>query len=142
MMDMILEELEATDVDRDEYRRLRDGGSAYLRALLEGDVRQLPLTPAARPIFDDLARRPAAISTSKSQRAAAPPPPADLPEPPLPSTMPEERQMPPDLPEVPAQTQPVPRTFDPDAVPIFFNPGQNQRGAARPAPPVPPLPPR
>jgi hypothetical protein len=145
MMDMILEELEATDVSRDDYRRLREGGTSVLRGLLEGDVKQFPLTPPIRPIFDDLARRPAAVSTSRTKRAAAPPPPpADLPEPPLPSTIPEERQMPPDLPEVPAQTQPVPRTFDPDAVPIFFNPGQQPgaSGATRPAPPVPPLPPR
>jgi hypothetical protein len=140
MMDMILEELEATDVSRDEYRQLREGGAAYLRGLLEGEVRQLPLTPPIRPIFDDLSSRPAAVSTSKHERTA-PPPPADLPEPPLPNTMPEEALPPPDLPEAPVE--PARRSFDPDAVPIFFNPSKGSVGdLTRPAPPVPPLPPR
>ena len=41
----------------------------------------------------------------------------------------------------PSQPQPPPRrSFDPDAVPLFFNPTQG--GTNLPAPPVPPLPPR
>lgn len=143
MMDMILEALEATDLDRDEYRFLRERGAALLRGLLEGDVQQIPLTPPTRPIFDDLARRPATTSTSKRERAVGspPPPPADLPEPPLPTSMPEERQPPPDLPEAPAP-EPARRHFDPDAVPIFFNPARQTPDMTRPTPPVPPLPPR
>ncbi len=143
MMDMILEEVEATDLPREDYRRLRDSGAALVRGLLEGEVKQLPLTPPARPIFDEIARRPAAVSTVRHPRAAAPPPPVDLPEPPLPGTMPEEVQQPPELPE--ALPEPAPRKFDPDAVPIFFNPGQQGQqgsGATRATPPVPPLPPR
>lgn len=138
MMDMILEELEATDLPRDEYRHLRDNGAAALRQLLDSSVRQLPLTPAARPMFEDMAaQRPALQTQTVAPARTAPPPPADLPEPPAPpDMMPEEIQAPPsaDLPEPPK------RTFDPSAVPIFFNPGTNaQRGST---PPVPPLPPR
>jgi hypothetical protein len=155
MMDMILEELEATDLPRDEYRHLRDDGAAMLRQLLQSSVRQLPLTPPARPIFEDMvAQHPApsvapvaASSAAPEQTAkqarpalsAAPPPmPADLPEPPPmpPDTMPEEIQAPPaQTPEAPSV--PSPRTFDPEAVPIFFNPGRGGN-----VPPVPPLPPR
>ena len=140
MMDMILEELEATDLPRDEYRRLRDNGAAMLRQLLETDVRQLPLTPPARPIFDDMAaQRPATQAQPAAAQRTAPPPPTDLPEPPmLPDTMPEEIQAPP---PVAAPAEPPKRVFDPDAVPIFFSPGTNaQRGSS--VPPVPPLPSR
>ncbi|MCC6802852.1 MAG: hypothetical protein IT319_08210, partial [Anaerolineae bacterium] len=61
----------------------------------------------------------------------------DLPEPPpLPDTMPDDIQAPPAA----APVEPAKRTFDPNAVPIFFSPGTNaQRGSV---PPVPPLPPR
>ncbi len=133
MMDMILDELEATDLPREEYRRLRDSGAAVLRGLLEGGARQLPLTPAARPIFDDMAaQRPAPpISTPE----AAPPAPTTLPEPPPPPmTIPEEAAPAPSV-QVPSTPQPpppapepAPRRFDPDAVPLFFNPGSPQRG--------------
>ena len=152
MMDMILEELEATDLPREEYRRLRDTGASLLRALLDGEVRQLPITPAARPIFDEMnaqrgASTPPATSTTpaaqKPTAAPPPPPPADLPEPPAAPAMPL------DLPEYippppvkPPEPSPEPaRRFDPDAVPIFFNPG-TKRDSAQPLPPVPPLPPR
>ncbi|MCZ2096157.1 MAG: hypothetical protein LC121_07810 [Anaerolineae bacterium] len=141
MMDMILEELEATDLPRDDYRRLRDDGAAMLRQLLDAPVRQLPLTPPARPIFEDMAaQRPAdhqpadlPIEMVIGTQQALPPPPADLPEPPpLPDTMPEEIQAPPAA----APVEPAKRLFDPNAVPIFFNPGTNaQRGSVPPVPP-------
>lgn len=142
MMDMILEELEATDLPRDEYRRLRDTGASLLRGLLESSVRQLPVTPAARPIFDEMnAQRGTSAPPAAQAATNAPPPPTDLPEPPAPP------EMPPDLPEYvpppPIKPEAAPesaRRFDPDAVPIFFNPGK--RDSAQPLPPVPPLPPR
>lgn len=140
MIDMILEELEATDLPRDEYRRLRDTGASLLRGLLESNVRQLPVTPAARPIFDEMNAQRGASTPPATQAAksSAPPPPPDLPEPPAPPAMP------PDLPEYvsppPVKPQEDARRFDPDAVPIFFNPGK--RDSAQPLPPVPPLPPR
>ncbi len=139
MMDMILEELEATDLPRGDYRRLRDSGAAYLRALLELTGRQFPLTPAARPIFAEMA--------AGAPAQPAPPPPADLPEtaptaPPIPDSMPEQltpTQPPSTLPEAPAAPpEPAPRKFDPDAVPIFFNPAP--RDANNPPPLAPPLP--
>ncbi len=74
MMDMILEELEATDLPRGDYRRLRDSGAAYLRALLEGAGRQFPLTPATRPIFAEM------TAAANVPAQPAPPPPDDLPE--------------------------------------------------------------
>ncbi len=147
MVDMMLEELEATDLPRDDYRRLRDSGAAHLRGLLDGEGRQFPLTPAARPIFAEMSASPSIQAPAR--QATQPPPPADLPEtlvapPPLPDSMPEQLSPPPDtLPEAPAAPAapepPSPRKFDPDAVPIFFNP---QRGGSTgsAAPPVPPLP--
>jgi len=145
MMDMILDEIEATDLPREDYRRLRDSGAAILRQLLNEGVRQLPLTPSARPIFDQMA---AERATDEVLRAVPPPPPEDLPEPPpLPPDLPE--YLPP--PSITAPTsapeaQPARRRFDPDAVPIFFNPNNPnanpQRGTNVPPPPVPPLPPR
>jgi hypothetical protein len=143
MMDMILEELEATDLPRDEYRRLRDSGAGLLRDLLNSGVRQLSVTPPARPIFDEMAaQRPASAApppppTTLPQEQSAPPKPTDLPAPPAPPDLPEYIPPPPVLPEdIP---EPAPRRFDPDAVPIFFNPGQ-QRGSNPSVPPVPPLP--
>jgi hypothetical protein len=136
MMDMILEELEATDLPREEYRRLRDSGASLLRGLLDGGVRQLAITPPARPIFDEMnAQRPSETRSIPSAQKITPPQPADLPEPPLPPDLPEDIQPPASVPE----TLPEPaRRFDPDAVPIFFNPGQ--RGTNQSVPPVPPLP--
>jgi hypothetical protein len=144
MMDMILEEIEATDLPRDEYRRLRDAGAGVLRQLLDSGVRQMPLTPPTRAmIFDEMeAQRPAAPPPQPQQQRAAPPPPSDLPEPP-PSIAP-----PGDLPEylppppvTPPTSEPPKRKFDPDAVPIFFNPGSGSSRGTN-VPPVPPLPPR
>ncbi len=143
MMDMILEELEATDLPRGDYRRLRDSGATYLRALLGIQGRQFPLTPAARPIFAEMAVAPA-----NTPAKPAPPPPTDLPEtttaaPPIPDSMPEQltsSEPPATLPEAPAAPapEPAPRKFDPDAVPIFFNPAP--RDAGNPPPLAPPLP--
>ncbi len=197
LMDMILEELEATNLGREEYRRLRDSGAVALRHLLESGVRQFPLTPAARPILDQMAAQqrppafpqtpsfssppqpqspaPSSVSaflaqdeppvphqatppftvpieqaagqqptmqqpTSLGPSRSAPPPPADLPEPPPPPPdLPETLQAPPVQPEV-AQPEPAKRRFDPDSVPIFFNPQSGSTNS--PAPPVPPLRPR
>jgi len=144
MMDMILEEVEATDLPRDDYRRLRDSGAQVLRQLLDSGVRQMPLTPPTRAmIFDDMtAQRPNPPATPQSQRTA-PPPPTDLPEPP-PAPAPPPSDLPeylPPPPVTPPTNEPPKRRFDPDAVPIFFNPGSgSQRGTN--VPPVPPLPPR
>jgi hypothetical protein len=145
MMDMILEELEATDLPRDEYRRLRDSGAGLLRELLNSGVQQFALTPPARPIFDEMAaqrppeQRPAPPTTLPQEQAKTiPPKPTDLPAPPPPSDLPEYIQPPPITPQdIP---EPAPRRFDPDAVPIFFNPGQGQRGSNPAVPPVPPRP--
>src|SRR5262249_25483974 len=65
MMDMILEEVEATDLPREEYRRLRDSGAQVLRNLLNAEVRQWPVTPPARPIFEEMARQHPAVKTEK-----------------------------------------------------------------------------
>ncbi len=149
MMDMILEEVEATDLPREEYRRLRDSGAQVLRGLLDANVRQWPVTPPTRPIFEEMAAQHPAVKTDQHAQTAppadlpeatAPPPPHDLPEPPAPVTLPEERQTasapPLDLPP----EEPPKRAFDPDAVPIFFNP--SRAATTLPRPPVPPLPPR
>jgi hypothetical protein len=168
---------------REEYRRLRDSGAIMLRHLLDSGVKQFPLTPAARPIFDQMAAQrprqiappiqspppsptfaspsrspfttssPATIppftvpiesSTTEQHTILGPqrptPPPTDLPEPPPPPPdLPEKIQPPPVKPEEPKPELPK-RKFDPDTVPIFFNPQSG--GTNSPRPPVPPLPPR
>ena len=63
LTDLLLEALEAGDLPRDEYRRLRDNGAAQLRRILASKVRQRVLAPphptlAATfdlPLSDDLA---------------------------------------------------------------------------------------
>ncbi|MCL4249481.1 MAG: hypothetical protein KJ065_15165 [Anaerolineae bacterium] len=91
LMDLVLEELEATDLPREEYVRLRDETAAMVRDLLALNVRQMPLTPAKRPVFGVL-----------------PPPAPPAPEPP--GTLPEETTQPAPPPEEDAE---------PD-MPMFF----------------------
>ncbi|MFN8450957.1 MAG: hypothetical protein U0521_20850 [Anaerolineae bacterium] len=126
MMDMILEELEATDLPRDEYRHLRDNGAATLRQLLDSAVRQLPLTPAARPMFEDRRRSAPALQTQTVVTARVAPPPR----PPICRSRPPRRTRcrrrvsaaTPDLPETPK------RTFDPQRCADLLQP-RHERAA-------------
>lgn len=103
LMDVILDDLEAGDLPRAAYRQLRDDGAAQIKTLLASPVRQLPLTPRARPLFgEDEAPPPLPLpedlptaatlvpdETLTAPRPTAPPPP-DLPEAPPPSSLPEQ----------------------------------------------------
>jgi hypothetical protein len=124
LMDTVLDELEAGDLPRDDYRRLRDEGVALLKQLLAMQVYQLPLTPSAISIVTEETMMP---------------PPAPMPPPPLPTTLPTETPpaaFPPDtLPEE-VPSEPVTR-FQTGEVPIFFD---VDRRSSKRRPPVPDLP--
>jgi hypothetical protein len=116
LMDTILDELEADDLPRDQYRQLRDEGVALLRQLIATQVYQFPLTPSA-------------ISIEGGATVATPSPPTTLPPEPVPSVA-----LPPDtLPEdVPSAAK-----FQTGEVPIFFD---VDRRSTKRRPPVPDLP--
>lgn len=117
LIDTILDELEADDLPRDEYRRLRDECVGILKQLLATQVRQLPLTPSA-------------ISITGEETVAMPPPPDTLPPEPPPVAQPPDT-LPEDVP-----SEPVAK-FQTGEVPIFFD--VERRSNTR-RPPVPDLP--
>jgi hypothetical protein len=114
LMDTILDELEADDLPRNEYRRLRDEGVSLLKQLLSTQVLQFPLTPAAISISGGEAI-PMQSSPVSSEPSVARPP----------DTLPED---------VPSEA--VAR-FQTGEVPIFFE--VDRRGTKR-RPPIPDLP--
>ena len=143
LMDIILEELEASDLPRDHYRHLRDTGAALIRQIMSGYTRQFPLTPPLRSVFGD-PQPPPPMPPDVPERLKPTQPPAPshatqtIPQPPPPieppTVLPEVDRVedisppPAHLPEAPA--------FDPNSVPIFYDPGKS--GKRRP--PVPDLP--
>lgn len=135
LMDTILDELEAGDLPRDQYRALRDQGLALLKQMLATQVRQLPLTPPAIPMDapDMPESRPSDDTTVAMKLPSFPPElPPDLPEPPPPpESLPEETPSEPVTPPEPAGK------FDTGEIPIFFD--VNRRAGKR-RPPVPDLP--
>jgi hypothetical protein len=56
LMDVMLDELEATNMPRAKFKKLREEGMVILRAMLESPIRQLPVTDFDRPIFSDSQR--------------------------------------------------------------------------------------
>jgi hypothetical protein len=127
LMDTMLDELEATDLPREEYKTLRTDGAGILKEMLRSPVRQLPLMPFDRPLFSDIPQ-------------PSPQPPSTLPET---GTLPE---MPPRREDVgtgfkPAPTQPAaPAEEEEDellfdsSIPIFF--ARKPRDPKKPRPPV------
>jgi|FLYN01.1.fsa_nt_gi hypothetical protein len=133
LMDTILEELEASDLPREEYKHLRADGMAILKDMLRAPVRQLPLTPFDRPLFSD-------IPVITPQQPEPLPPPI---------TLPEAHDLP-RREDVGASLRPVPTPptepgeeeedellFD-TSIPIFFT--RKPRETKKPRPPVPNLP--
>jgi hypothetical protein len=124
LMDTMLDELEATDLPREEYKTLRTDGAAMLKDMLRAPVRQLALTPFDRSLFSDIPQ-------------PSPQPPSTLPET---GTLPE---MPPRREEAlkPAPPPPTPLVegeedellFD-SSIPIFF--ARKPRDPKKPRPPV------
>ena len=140
LMDIVMEELEAGDLPRDAYRAIRDNSASMIRQILIGYVRQIPLTPALRPVFGESTepmppQAPPRLETtqtapSSNTQTIAQPPPFMQP----PTILPEEDRIniappPTQLPEEPM--------FRPDSIPVFFDAGK--RGN-RPPPPLPRLP--
>lgn len=120
LMDEVLEYLEAVDLERDAYRRLRDACTAHLKTLLTSPVRQIELTPALDPSVTVI-DMPAEVHPSETL-PPMPPPPPDLPEASIP--------VPPDvLPEMLAEIRERP--------PLLFD--ARTSGTPR-RPPVPDLP--
>lgn len=84
LMDIVLDELEAGDLPRQEYNRLKVDGARILARLLECRVRQVGITPSDRPIFGRA--QPFSPPPDKLPEQAArpqqepPPPPAHVPE--------------------------------------------------------------
>lgn len=56
LMDMILDELEASNLTRDAYKRLRGEAVVILKQMLNSPIQQLPLTEFERTIFTDSQR--------------------------------------------------------------------------------------
>lgn len=56
LMDIVLDELEAWNIPREAYKRLRGDGAAILQEMLGTAIQQLPLTEFDRTIFTDSRR--------------------------------------------------------------------------------------
>lgn len=148
LLDVMLEELEAGDLPRDDYRALRDAGVEALRQIVGSPVRTQAVTPAVRPVFGE--DEPPTAPPPNMPKPEPPPPPTDFPEafnaqqqpsaPPPPPDLPEDIDKKPELPRVDDADEPP---FKPDTVPIFFDPKRRTKDTGslrRPRPPVPPLP--
>lgn len=122
LLDAMLDWLEAADLSRAEFLKLRGEAVALLRPLLDSPARPMPLAPAMRGAPVPARTRPAPSSLPESAPKQATPPPATLPEAALRNTTPP----PVHLPEAPRP--PLPLVFEPPARP------------ARRRPPVPNLP--
>jgi hypothetical protein len=124
LMDTLLDELEAGDLAREEYKELRTDGVAVLKDMLRAPVQQLLLTPFDRPLFSDIAQ-------------PSPQPPPTLPETSnLPPTMPTENM--PVSAKPPSTEEEVNELLFDSSIPIFF--ARKPRDTKKPRPPVPALP--
>lgn len=74
LMDEILDQLEAGDLPRDEYRRLRAEGAQILKEMIASPVRQLPLMRFDRAIVEDMAEETTGQppSTAKTTPSSTP----------------------------------------------------------------------
>jgi hypothetical protein len=127
LMDTLLDELEASDLAREEYKGLRTDGVAVLKDLLRAPVQQLALTPFDRPLFSDIPQ-------------PSPQPPPSLPETSnLPPAMPTENVRVSGKATPPSSTEEdVNELLFDSSIPIFF--ARKPRSAKKPRPPVPGLP--
>lgn len=136
ILDIMLDDLEATDLAREDYNRLRDQAMALVRKLLDLPLQHIAIVPPAHAILGTVAEPVApSVPTSMPEIHDLPTLPPNLPE-----SMPEAPPPPPTLPESPsAKPAAVDAPFPADAVPIFFRPSKRD-GNDMPPPPVPPLP--
>lgn len=141
LMNIVLEELEA-DLPPDANRLIRDNCAAFVRQIMTGYVRQIPLTPALRPVFDSSSQpHPPQVpprldvtqsSPSSNTQTIAQPPPSVQP----PLVLPEEDRI--SLAPPPGQLPEEP-LFKTGSVPVFFDAGKRDKRQP-PPPPVPKLP--
>lgn len=143
LVDMILDELEATNLTRDAYKRLRGEAVTILKQMLNSPIQQLPLTEFDRSIFTDSQRLvpvrieppptiqpPTPPSLPESSRSVPPPRQADTQQ--LMSTV----VMPaPPRPEPPGELEDSRRLLSPG---IMFGTRKDDEKKRRP--PVPPIP--
>lgn len=115
LIDVVLDELEAGDLPRDEYRRLRDEAASIVQAILSSPIQPLTLTRPLAALFGETPSPD--LPPAQSPRPAAPAPPASLPETPAPAT-------------APAASAGSP--------PIFFHAGGKEVGRRAPVPELPP----
>lgn len=126
LCDAVLDWLEAADLSRAEFLRLRAEAVSLLRPLLDSPARPRALTPTAPGAPIPARTRPAPAHLPEARPSGSTPPPSTLPE----ATPAAARPAPPNLPEAaPAGPRlPLPIVFEPPARP------------ARRRPPVPNLP--
>ncbi|MCC6614283.1 MAG: hypothetical protein IT320_12450 [Anaerolineae bacterium] len=107
LMDLVLEELEATDLPREQYVRLREDAAGIVRDLLASNIRQMPLTPARRPVFGVMPTTeapPEPPETLPEETAEAPPTQASEPDVPIFfERKPRQKKSRPPLPDDPGQ---------------------------------------
>ncbi len=130
LMDTVLDELEAADLAREEYKSLRVDGAAVLKDMLRAPVRQLLLTPFDRPLFSD-------IPQPKPQPPAVLPEAQDLParvETPTPKEVGEGlRPAPTEAPQSGAPQEEDEPLFE-TSIPIFFV--RKPHDPKKPRPPI------
>jgi hypothetical protein len=146
LMEIALDELEAGDLPREQYRLLREECAAQLRRMLSAEVRQLRLTEPKRALSEafkledtgasqtmiivDLAHEPAYPPEADPPTMPFVPPEMDIMPPPPPDKLPEEDALP-----NPAQDNPFGAT-----IPIFFERKPHDTQRRPPIPPIPDLP--
>lgn len=131
LMDIVLDELEAWNLPREDYKRLRSDGAAILKEMLSAAIQQLPLTDFDRVIFTD-SRRFMPIKAA---------PPTTLPEsvPPPSSTPPASQQA--DTAQLNPTEEILPAANGeaaPPRPPLIRR--TNHEGERKRRPPVPPIP--
>lgn len=135
ILDIMLDDLEATDLNREDYSRLRDDAMILVRRLLDLPVQHIAIVPPAHAMLGTVEESTVHVPTSMPEVHDLPTLPPNLPE-----SMPEAPPPPPTLPETPsAKPAAVDAPFPADAVPIFFRPSKRDANDM-PPPPVPPLP--
>lgn len=117
LFDAALDWLEAGDLPREEYLRLRNEATELLYPLLDSAARPYALAPAAPDAPIPARTRAAPTSLPEAKPAASTPPPMSLPE--APTTA---RAAPPNLPEAGPPRPPLPVVFERPARPVRRRP--------------------
>jgi len=117
LLDALLAWLEAGDLERVDYLRVRNEAVELLRPLLDSPARPRALAPAALDAPIPARSRPAPASLPEAKPAGSTPPPVSLPEAP-----PAARPAPANLPEAGPPRPPLPVVFEPPPRPVRRRP--------------------